>query len=57
MKFRGVNLGNWLVLEKWMGSSPLSEAQSEDDRGLVDEFDADELAAALDEHRRTYITE
>ncbi len=57
MGFRGVNLGNWLVLEKWMGSSPLSTAQSEDDRGLIDEFDADELAQALDVHRRTYITE
>ena len=57
MKVRGVNLGNWLVLEKWMGASPLAHAKSEDDRGLIDEFDADELAAALDEHRRTYITE
>lgn len=57
VKFRGVNLGNWLVLEKWMGSSPLASAQSEDDRGLIDEFDAEELAAALEAHRATYLTE
>ena len=25
---RGVNLGNWIVLEKWMGDSPLSAAQA-----------------------------
>ena len=57
MKMRGANLGNWLVLEKWMGSSPLSSAQAEDDRGLIDELSADELAAALEHHRATFITE
>lgn len=57
MGFRGVNLGNWLVLEKWMGASPLSSAASEDDRGLIDEFDPEELAAALERHRATYVTE
>lgn len=57
MGVRGVNLGNWLVLEKWMGNSPLATAQSEDDRGLIDEFDPQDLAAALDAHRRTYVTE
>ena len=57
MKIRGANLGNWLVLEKWMGSSPLSSAWAEDDRGLIDELPVDELAAALEHHRATYITE
>lgn len=57
MKLRGANLGNWLVLEKWMGASPLSSAKSEDDRGLVDEFDPEQLAAALERHRATHITE
>lgn len=57
MAFRGVNLGNWLVLEKWMGVSPLSSAQSEDDRGLIDEIPSEELALALERHRSTYITE
>ena len=57
MKVRGVNLGNWLVLEKWMGASPLASAKAEDDRGLIDEVPADELAAALEHHRATFITE
>lgn len=57
MGFRGVNLGNWLVLEKWMGKSPLAHATSEDDHGLVHEFEPDELAAALEEFRSTYVTE
>ncbi|MBR3317692.1 MAG: cellulase family glycosylhydrolase, partial [Atopobiaceae bacterium] len=57
MKVRGVNLGNWLVLEKWMGVSPLSSARSEDDRGLIDEMSPTQLIKALDEHRVTYITE
>ncbi len=57
MAFRGANLGNWLVLEKWMGASPLAAAESEDDRGLIDEFDAEELAVALERHRATFITE
>lgn len=57
MKIRGANLGNWLVLEKWMGESPLSSAEAEDDRGLIDEVPAEELAEALERHRATYITE
>ena len=57
MKLRGANLGNWLVLEKWMGSSPLASAECEDDRGLIDEFDPQELAEALERHRATFITE
>ena len=56
-KARGVNLGNWLVLEKWMGSSPLAAARSDDDRGLIDEFDPDVLDARLEEYRATYVTE
>lgn len=54
---RGVNLGNWLVLEKWMGNSPLAQARSDDDRGLVDEYAPIELDALLDQHRRTYVTQ
>ena len=54
---RGVNLGNWLVLEKWMGNSPLARAASPDDRGLIEEVDPSTLARALEEHRSTYIRE
>lgn len=56
MKLRGVNLGNWLVLEKWMGASPLSVATCEDERGLIDEMPSGELELALEMHRRSYIT-
>lgn len=57
MRLRGVNLGNWLVLEKWMGASPLAAAEAEDDRGLIDEVPADVLAEALEQHRATFVTE
>ena len=57
MKLRGVNLGNWLVLEQWMGASPLSVATCEDERGLIDEMPSGELELALEMHRRSYITE
>ena len=54
---RGVNLGNWLALEKWMGNSPLARAVSPDERGLIEEVDPDVLSRALEEHRSTYIRE
>ena len=54
---RGVNLGNWLVLEKWMGGSPLCGAKAEDDRAWVDEVAYDERACALEAHYRTYVTQ
>ncbi len=57
MALRGVNLGNWLVLEKWMGDSPLSRATAEDDRALIDELGDAERAHALGEHYRTYVSE
>lgn len=53
---RGVNLGNWLVLEKWMGDSPLSAAQAEDDRAWVDELPLDERTKQLGAHWRSYVT-
>ena len=45
MKIRGANLGNWLVLEKWMGASPLTSAASEDDRGLIELVNPEIIAA------------
>lgn len=57
MGVRGVNLGNWLVLEKWMGSSPLAHAHAEDDRTWIDEVPFDDRSRQLDEHYRTFVTE
>lgn len=54
---RGVNLGNWLVLEKWMGGSPLSLAQAEDDRAWIDEVPADERARLLRGHYGSFVTQ
>lgn len=53
---RGVNLGNWLVLERWMSASPLWTTGAQDDRGLVDAYPPSELDALLEGHRQTYIT-
>ena len=57
---RGVNLGNWLVLERWMESSkkpgPFAGTEAEDEFGLRSELDSDELASRLDTHRSTYVT-
>ncbi len=56
MAIHGVNLGNWLVLEKWMGACPLAHAQAEDDRAWIDEEDATSRARLLEEHYRSYVT-
>lgn len=59
VKVRGVNLGNWLVLEKWMGDSPLSESEiSKDDHDLVNEYanDPDLLYEKLEAFRSSYVT-
>ena len=57
---RGVNLGNWLVLERWMESKrlpgPFNGTSADDERGLRKELAADELARRLEEHRASYVT-
>ena len=57
MKIRGTNLGNWLVLEKWMKPDLFEKAGVEDETWLARKLPADEFAALLKEHRDTYITE
>ena len=57
-KIKGVNLGNWLVLEKWMHPDLFFG-----DKGLEDEYDMahllpqEEAALRLKLHRDSYITE
>lgn len=57
---RGVNLGNWLVLERWMESSslpgPFAGTKASDEKGLHKELDPAELATRLNAHRSTYVT-
>ena len=56
MALHGVNVGNWLVLERWMGGSPLSDALAEDDRALVDAVADTERAGLMRSHYKSYVT-
>lgn len=64
---RGVNLGNWLVLEKWMEPSLFRGTNAEDETWLVRDMESGlsaygkhgeaELSARLLAHRKTYVRE
>lgn len=54
-KIRGINLGGWLVLEKWMTPELYDTYQAEDEYHLLEQrSDALEM---LKKHRDTFITE
>lgn len=55
-KIRGVNLGNWLVLEKWMSPELFAGVEAEDETDLCAKLPRAELMRRLKEHRDTYIT-
>lgn len=55
-KIKGTNLGNWLVLEKWMQEDLFLETDTEDETWLNRKADPKKLAAAMKQHRDTYIT-
>ncbi len=55
-KIHGVNLGNWLVLEKWMNPALFEGVAAEDETDLCKLLPRDELVARLKKHRDTYIT-
>ena len=56
----GVNLGNWLVLEKWMDPKPFTLSAEDDEiwmhRTHVSLWSERNLAEELRRHRETYIT-
>jgi glucan 1,3-beta-glucosidase len=54
-KLRGVNLGGWLVLEKWMVPTVYRDSDAPDEYGLCLAL-GDQAKARLDEHRETFIT-
>lgn len=56
MKIRGVNLGNWLVLEKWMSPALFEGTKAEDEDALCRELPRQELIERLTAHRDSYIT-
>lgn len=56
-KIRGVNLGNWLVLEKWMDENLFSETTAMDETHLCVELGHDRTRERLKVHRDEFITE
>lgn len=56
-KIRGVNLGNWLVLERWMEPELFRGTDAEDETWLRRLLPAKELERRLKEHRESWITE
>lgn len=56
-KIKGVNLGNWLVLEKWMLPELFEGTGAEDEVWLNRKMNSAELKEKMKEHRDTFITE
>ncbi len=53
---RGVNLGGWLVLERWMTPKLFIDVQGDGEIALVRELGREEAIRRLDTHRSTFIT-
>ena len=56
-RINGVNLGNWLVLERWMKPGIFAASGEADEIWLHRATKSAELEALLTRHRDTYITE
>ena len=56
-KIKGVNLGNWLVLEKWMKPDVFEGTGAEDETWLNRKVNPEELKVKMKKHRDTFITE
>jgi glucan 1,3-beta-glucosidase len=54
---KGVNLGNWLVLEKWMGPDLFAVTGAEDETQLCTELDQITKKKLFRRHRDSFITE
>ncbi len=57
MKIKGVNLGNWLVLEKWMNPALFAGTTAEDEYYLPRQLTREVYEARILIHRSEYITE
>ena len=57
MKIRGVNLGNWLSLEKWMKPELFDGIDAEDELDFFSVLPEEEAFRRIREHYETYITE
>lgn len=57
MKVKGVNLGNWLVLEKWMSPALFQGTSAEDEYYLPRQLSKEVYEARIKIHRAEYISE
>ena len=57
MQVKGVNLGNWLVLEKWMSPGLFEGTTAEDEYYLPTQLSKEVYEARIKMHRSEYITE
>lgn len=57
MEIKGVNLGNWLVLEKWMSPALWDGCNAEDEYYLAYDLPKDVYEARIKMHRAEYISE
>ena len=57
MNIKGVNLGNWLVLEKWMNPALFEGTTAEDEYYLPRQLSPEVYEARIKIHRSEYITE
>jgi aryl-phospho-beta-D-glucosidase BglC (GH1 family) len=57
MKIRGVNLGNWLVLEKWMSPQLFEGTTAADEYYLAQQLPHDIFEARIRTHRNEYISD
>ena len=57
MKVKGVNLGNWLVLEKWMNPALFEGTTAEDEYHLPLQLSKEVYEARIKIHRSEYISE
>jgi glucan 1,3-beta-glucosidase len=55
-KLRGVNLGGWLVLEKWITPSLFADLQAKDETSWCVELGKQEATKRLHQHWQTFIT-
>jgi len=55
-KIHGVNLGGWLVLEKWIKPGLFEGQTAEDEYTLCQALGKEKATALLKEHRDTWIT-
>lgn len=56
-KLRGVNLGEWLVIEKWMDENLFSGTEAMDETYLCIELGKERAKERLKVHRDEFITE